>query len=339
MAQSEIGSDEQRQSVTGLTLAVQGILLTLLSAKDDLVYDYETVNWESDDAFFAFMDRLGISGVLYSIIGLFIMFDSLNLESMAYLLTTVYLVLLGIQGFSDEAEARWRRGIGGYGSILTSYLFSQSLETELYSNIGGLLTALVALGFAFMFMQRMNEDDGIYEEVQSDLPPAPTLRERPPQPKAADPPMQADVEDDTVHLDEEDDADLEAEVLEMLEDLEEEDDETIELPDEEPEEAPAEEQVEEISDPEPVKAPAKKSTKAPAKKSTKAPSKKPASAAPGHDGLLDTGEGFALRLPKDAVDNIIASLDQTPHEGFVPVVAFGPNGQIVLTFETPNEGA
>ncbi|MEC7089111.1 MAG: hypothetical protein VXW82_01375, partial [Candidatus Thermoplasmatota archaeon] len=84
-------------------------------------------------------------------------------------------------------------------------------------------------------------------------------------------------------------------------------------------------------DPEPVKAPAKKSTKA--------PSKKPASAAPGHDGLLDTGEGFALRLPKDAVDNIIASLDQTPHEGFVPVVAFGPNGQIVLTFETPNEGA
>ena len=339
MAQSEIGSDEQRQSVTGLTLAVQGILLTLLSAKDDLVYDYETVNWESDDAFFAFMDRLGISGVLYSIIGLFIMFDSLNLESMAYLLTTVYLVLLGIQGFSDEAEARWRRGIGGYGSILTSYLFSQSLETELYSNIGGLLTALVALGFAFMFMQRMNEDDGIYEEVQSDLPPAPTLRERPPQPKAADPPMQADVEDDTVHLDEEDDADLEAEVLEMLEDLEEEDDETIELPDEEPEEAPAEEQVEEIPDPEPVKAPAKKSTKAPAKKSTKAPSKKPASAAPGHDGLLDTGEGFALRLPKDAVDNIIASLDQTPHEGFVPVVAFGPNGQIVLTFETPNEGA
>ena len=331
MAQSEIGSDEQRQSVTGLTLAVQGILLTLLSAKDDLVYDYETVNWESDDAFFAFMDRLGISGVLYSIIGLFIMFDSLNLESMAYLLTTIYLVLLGIQGFSDEAEARWRRGIGGYGSILTSYLFSQSLETELYSNIGGLLTALVALGFAFMFMQRMNEDDGIYEEVQSDLPPAPTLRERPPQPKAADPPMQADVEDDTVHLDEEDDADLEAEVLEMLEDLEEEDDEAIELPDEEPEEAPAEEQVEEISDPEPVKAPAKKSTKA--------PSKKPASAAPGHDGLLDTGEGFALRLPKDAVDNIIASLDQTPHEGFVPVVAFGPNGQIVLTFETPNEGA
>ena len=73
---------------------------------------FETIKWESDEAFFAFMDRLGISGVLYSIIGLFLTFDSLNLDSMAYLLTTVYLVVVGIQGFSDEADARWRRGAG-----------------------------------------------------------------------------------------------------------------------------------------------------------------------------------------------------------------------------------
>ena len=44
----------------------------------------------------------------------------------------------------------------------------------------------------------------------------------------------------------------------------------------------------------------------------------------GHNGLLDTGEGFALRLPKDAVDNILASLNSTPHDGYVPVVAFRP---------------
>ena len=59
----------------------------------------------------------------------------------------------------------------------------------------------------------------------------------------------------------------------------------------------------------------------------------------GHSGLLDTGEGFALRLPKDAVDNILASLDSTPHDGYVPVVAFGPNGQIMLTFESDKSGA
>jgi hypothetical protein len=50
---------------------------------------------------------------------------------------------------------------------------------------------------------------------------------------------------------------------------------------------------------------------------------------------LDTGEGFAVRLPSDAVANIIQSIEQTPHEGYVPVVAFGPTGQIMLNFE-PN---
>ena len=59
----------------------------------------------------------------------------------------------------------------------------------------------------------------------------------------------------------------------------------------------------------------------------------------GHNGLLDTGEGFSLRLPKDAVDNIIASLDSTPHDGYVPVVAFGPSGQIMLTFESAEKSA
>ena len=58
-----------------------------------------------------------------------------------------------------------------------------------------------------------------------------------------------------------------------------------------------------------------------------------------HNGLLDTGEGFSLRLPKEAVDNIIASLDATPHDGYVPVVAFGPSGQIMLTFETADKSA
>ena len=124
LVQAEIGTDDQRQTITGLTLAVQGIILTMLSARDDLVYDYENLSWDDDEAFFAFMDRLGVSGALYTIIGLFVTFDSVNLDSIAYLLTTVYLVVIGIQGFSDEADARWRRGVGGYGSILTAFLFA-----------------------------------------------------------------------------------------------------------------------------------------------------------------------------------------------------------------------
>lgn len=321
MAQAEVGSDEQRESITGLTLAVQGIILTLLSAKDDVVYDYETIKWESDEAFFAFMDRLGISGVLYSIIGLFIAFDSLNLDSMAYLLTTVYLVVVGIQGFSDEADARWRRGVGGYGSILTAFLFANSLQSEIFSAIATVLSGMVALGFGFLFMQRMNEDDGIYEEAPATgAPPAESGGAQVQLPveetQEEDQPTQ---EEPTIELDEE----LEKELLE----LDEEEDE-VDL-DEELEKELLELDEEEVVEGEPV-----------VEVEEEEVSEEPAVVLPaGHNGLLDTGEGFSLRLPKDAVDNIMASLDATPHDGYVPVVAFGPSGQIMLTFESADKSA
>jgi hypothetical protein len=53
-----------------------------------------------------------------------------------------------------------------------------------------------------------------------------------------------------------------------------------------------------------------------------------------HSGLLMTEEGFAVRLPADSVNNIIKSLEKTPHDGYLPVVAFSPSGQIMLNFES-----
>ena len=58
---------------------------------------------------------------------------------------------------------------------------------------------------------------------------------------------------------------------------------------------------------------------------------------PAHSGLLMTKEGFAVRLPADSVNNIIKSLEKTPHDGFLPVVAFSPSGQIVLNFESKTQ--
>ena len=326
LVQAEVGTDDQRQTITGMTLAVQGLLLSLLSARDDMVYDYKALKWDSDESFFAFMDRLGVSGALYTIIGLFVAFDSVNLESIAYLLTTVYLVVIGIQGFSDEADARWRRGVGGYGSILTAFLFANSLDSDIYNAIGIVLTGMVALGFSFLFMQRMNEEDGIYEMAEYEDPGS---TDDGPKNIPAMVDLDAgvdDEEDDELEAElaaldleeEEDDADLEV----LDEAVEEEDDLEIDLVDdaEDEEEETASEPVvdQKVEETKPVQAP------------------KPKKA---HSGLLDTGEGFALRLPKDAVQNILSSLEQTPHEGYVPVVAFGPNGQIMLTFETDNSNA
>ena len=241
---------------------------------------------------------------------------------MAYLLTTVYLVVVGIQGFSDEADARWRRGAGGYGSILTAFLFANSLNSEIFSAIATVLSGMVALGFGFLFMQRMNEDDGIYQEAPATgTPPAESggaqvqLSVEKTQEET-----QPTQEEPTIELDEE----LEKELLE----LDEEEEVEVEL-DEELEKELLELDEEEVVKGEPV-----------VEVEEEEVSEEPAVVLPtGHNGLLDTGEGFSLRLPKDAVDNIMASLDATPHDGYVPVVAFGPSGQIMLTFESADKSA
>lgn len=304
MVQMEWGDIDQRTTIAGVVLVVQGLILTLLSAKDDLVYDLESVSWESDDAFFMFMDRLGVVGAAYTLIGLFLALNTVDLETIAYLLMTVYLVVLGVQGFGEETDARWRRGIGGYGSILTAFLFANSIENGLFGAVGFVMMGMVALGFGFLFMQRMNEEDSIY------------IDDGPTQSDAAPPvePQQAMETVDEEAVEDEPVAD-EADGAEVAEDIDLDEEEAVE--DEPVAEEDAFEVMEEVAPETPVPE------------------------TPQHSGLLETGEGFAVRLPKDAVNNIIATLQTTPHDGYVPVVAFGPGGQIMLTFEdtTTSNGA
>lgn len=295
MIQGNIGDSELHATMGGAILAFQGIMFTLLSNKDDLVYDWKNVEWESNDSFFQFMDRLGIAGVAYSVVGLFLAFDAIDLDSFAYIAITVYLVVLGIQGFSEENDARWRRGIGGYGSVLTSFLFTTTIENDLFGAIGVVLMGILALGFGFLFMQRTNTED-IYEQgvLPNDVQMAsPTVEH---------------VETPAVNAVEEEKA--EASVVEEDEDVEDEAVEETNVEDE-----VSAEPVEEVAEtPEPV---------------VQTPPSEQA-----HSGLLMTEEGFAVRLPADSVNNIIKSLEKTPHDGFLPVVAFSPSGQIVLNFES-----
>ncbi len=300
MVQTKMGDGDLRTTIMGASLAIQGILLTVLSTKDDTVYDWESLTWESDEVFFDFMDRLGIAGLLYTIVGVFVALNNINLESVAYLLMTVYLVIIGIQGFSEENDARWRRGLGGYGATATSFLFANSLESSLYGAIGFVLMGMVALGFGFLFMQRMNEEDGIYVEM--------TPSETEP---SSDAPLELDEEDSGAAIAS---AEHEQEETESSDEEHEEEDSVPEAMEDNTDEedaeetaaSPTSEALEEESIPEPVLR---------------------------HSGLLTTGEGFSLRLPAEAVENIIATLKTTPHAGYLPVVAFGPSGQIMLTFE------
>ncbi|MBL6806202.1 MAG: hypothetical protein ISQ54_01905 [Candidatus Poseidonia sp.] len=317
MIQSDIGTVDERTTLAGAILAIHGIMFTLLSNKDDLIYDWENIEWESDREFFAYMDRLGLVGTAYTLIGVFMCLVPVDLTSIAYLITTMYLVFIGIQGFSEELDARWRRGIGGYGSILTSFLFTTTLENDLFNAVGIVMMGLLALGFGFLFMQRMNENDGIYVEEAHDEPPLMSEKtaggEAPPEEEMDEPePVLAT----TAKVVEEPVEEVEDKALRQTRD---EDRSIEETSADEDEFDWAEEEAEVSEEP----------------KKESEPELRQEPEAPSHSGLLDTGEGFAVRLPSDAVTNIMRSIEQTPHEGYVPVVAFGPSGQIMLNFE-PN---
>jgi len=245
----------------------------------------------------------------YSLVGVYVALNTADLESIAYLLMTVYLVIVGVQGFDEESDAVWRRGLGGYGSIFTSFLFANSLESSIFGAIAFVLMGIIALGFGFLFMQRMNEDDGIYvDEATLPLPPVATnAGGTEPQSltdEAESPPDEMETNND-VEIEE---ASENEDASEIVDDEVDDMTESMEAkPDDDADEGEMFGDVDE------------------------SPAQEPSVSA--HSGLLSTEEGFSLRLPSDAVEKIIATLKVTPHDGYLPVVSFGPTGEIKLTFE------
>jgi hypothetical protein len=49
--------------------------------------------------------------------------------------------------------------------------------------------------------------------------------------------------------------------------------------------------------------------------------------------LIETTQGFALRLPPGTADQIIRSIELTPHDGFKPVLELNAFGKLQLHFE------
>ncbi|MGA0240143.1 MAG: hypothetical protein ACO3L7_02190 [Poseidonia sp.] len=150
----------------------------------------------------------------------------------------------------------------------------------------------------------MNEDDGIY--VEQETQPMAPVAEPPSLPEQAQ--GRTDEEDAPPE-----DTEGASEIEEVLENLDDETGEMAEAMEERPDEAVDADEFEGFED------------------LVEATALEPP--APRHSGLLSTGEGFSLRLPSDAVEKIIRTLKVTPHDGYLPVVAFGPTGEIMLNFE------
>ena len=258
----------------GLFLTVEGLAISWFALQNDRVYDLEFFEWESDEIFLDFLDRLGMAGVLSAIVGIFFMFGEIDQWSFAWVLTTVILIAVGIQGYAPDYEARWRRIFGGYGSILSFVAFSIEVENDTMRALSFVGVGLIALGWGFLTMQRLDDDEGIYE-VQPDQPQAaqPVHKLKPVfNPKAN---SNLEIPEPVVEEEPEDSVEEEPEEIEEVEEL------MLPLPD-----------------------------------------------------TISTPHGFEIRLPAGKLDAILKSIQNTPHDGYKPIVGLNQNGQIVIDWVT-----
>ena len=170
--------------------------------------------------------------------------ETANVESLTWGIISIYLATVAIQGFQEETDSGWRRSIGGFGSILSLFILSGTIDNSLYQSLTWLALGIVAFGFGMMYMQRFGDQTDVFvgegvapvEEVDEDIPEA---------------------------------------VTEVIEE----------------------------------------------------------DVAPIVEELIKTDEGFFFRLSPDILKNIRGALENTPHEGFKPILEFNADGQIVLNFE------
>jgi hypothetical protein len=276
----------------GIFLMLEGLGISWLSLQNDKMYELEFFEWEDDNLFLDFLDRLGMAGVLSALAGIFFVFGEIDQWTFAWMLTTVILIAVGIQGYAPDYEARWRRLFGGYGSILSFVAFSMEVESETMQALSFVGVGLIALGWGFLTMQRLDDDDGIYEVDEN-------------QPQDSIPtPQQASLLDR-----------MQKKAEEVTEDIEDEVEEDIE---DEVEEVPEVVEEEFKGIPEPVTS-----------QSEEVPKVVEQVLLPMPD-TIETSHGFEIRLPPGKLEAVLKSIDSTPHEGYKPVIGFNSNGQIVI---------
>ena len=300
LAQTDVGGEQMRTMTTGGLLIAQGVFMSFITNREDSIYDSERFDWPDDDEFFGFMDRLGLTGTLYTLIGAVMAMNKYD-TSYSYLIATLYLIVIGVQGFSEQTQSKWRRAVGGYGSILTAMLFASTLEQAIYQGIAIIFVGMIALGFTFLYTQRTGVGSA---QVVGDGAQPTSSRQEVADSKAV---------------------------------------------------------IEEGEIPEPVKATgvrakatqlaeheskghdagassAKQSSTAassslPAAKPRPTPRAKPKPAPDAKKQVLMTESGLGVELPSGTLDNILRAIEATPHDGYMPVLSFASNGQIMLNFE------
>ena len=294
----EIGGEALQDLIIGGVFVVEGAVMIYLSSKTDRIYDSKVFEWKSDDEFFNFIEYMGFSGVVSALTGVIYAFGE-DQTQFALFLTASILTALAITGFGEtQQQVRWRRGFGVFGSVLTLLILWASFDEPgdvLFKGLTSVVMGLLALGYAFLYMQRRTEydiEDVTIPQVFGDVVPK-AQRQSSPEPSEDEDEVEEEeaeegVQDEEIDEDESNINVEEEELLKLGEELEDELDEIIKP----------------IGD-----------------------------ATTENIGYIQTMEGFDVRLPKESIEQITRTIAMTPHEGFKPVVRVNMLGQIVLDFE------
>lgn len=157
--QFDVGPAEMQNFLAGGIFFLEGAAMIYLSSKTDAVYDSKVFEWKDDDEFFQYIEYMGFSGVVAALGGVMLAFGANDQTELALFLTATILTALAITGFDKtQAEVRWRRGLGVFGSVLALFiLFIYNIENNgeiLFRGLTLVSIGMLALGYGFLYMNR-----------------------------------------------------------------------------------------------------------------------------------------------------------------------------------------
>ena len=288
--------------LVGTVLMLSGILMTMLATKTEFAWNLNVFDWLDEIEYYGWIDRVGQLAIAYFLVGITWAIGEAELEAMLWAIWAIFLSGVAIQGFRDETETPWRRGIGSMGCIFSLFMLSWEFNDDLFTYVTWMFMGVVALGFGFAYIARMGEVSTIFSEEYTEIKDAivESMND-----ESEDIVIPAPVtEEESVEEEEEFE---EEEPEEDSEDIEEEvdDDELLEVLEEVSTTMPLlEKEIKEaISPPEPVLAP------------------------------IPVHYNYDLQLDPSVLNAIQNSLATTPHEGFQPVVSIAPNGNLKIDFK------
>ena len=151
-----------------MVLVIGGLSMTYLASKTEIVWSWNIFDWNDEIEYFDWLDRVGIIAIAYFLIGVGWIIGLAEWANRAEEITlfsiwAVYLIGIAIQGFREETETPWRRGLGSFGSLFSIFMLSLAIETELFRYVLWMLLGIVAFGFGILYMNRMGEGSMVYD--------------------------------------------------------------------------------------------------------------------------------------------------------------------------------